>query len=164
SYKTTLQYQAYDVTELVREGDNELSAVVAGGWAVGAFVFTRKNRVTADRQALLAELRLTYADGSTETIGSDASWQVTRDGNYRMCDFYDGETYDATVELDKAVWRNAGVEKVKIRPNITAEFGSPVVAIERLKPISCVKRGDELIYDFGQNFAGVIAAEINGAR
>ena len=164
SYKTTLQYQAYDVTELVREGDNELSAVVAGGWAVGAFVFTRKNRVTADRQALLAELRLTYADGSTETIGSDVSWQVTRDGNYRMCDFYDGETYDATVELDKAVWRNAGVEKVKIRPNITAEFGSPVVAIERLKPISCVKRGDELIYDFGQNFAGVIAAEINGAR
>lgn len=38
-----------------------ITATVAGGWAVGSFVFTRVNRVTADRQALLAELRITYA-------------------------------------------------------------------------------------------------------
>lgn len=56
---------------------------MAGGWAVGSFVFTRKNRVTADRQALLAELRIEYADGSVEVIGTDNSWEVTENGPVR---------------------------------------------------------------------------------
>lgn len=47
--------------------------------AVGAFVFTRVNRVTANRLALLLELRITYEDGTSEVIGSDESWQVTED-------------------------------------------------------------------------------------
>ena len=73
SYKSYLQYQTYDVTALLT-GVDTLTFTVAGGWAVGSFVFTRKNRVTADRQALLAELRIEYTDGTTETIGTDATW------------------------------------------------------------------------------------------
>lgn len=161
SYKTTLQYQAYDVTDMLSGAESELSAVVAGGWAVGSFVFTRKNRVTAPRQALLLELRVTYADGSTEVIGSDESFEVTREGNYRMSDFYDGEVYDATVELDKLVWRKASVENVKINPDIVAEFGAPVVRRKTMTPIAVIERDDELIFDFGQNFAGVVCAKLN---
>lgn len=77
-------------------GDDTLTFTVAGGWAVGSFVFTRKNRVTADRQALLVELRIEYMDGTTETIGTDATWQVSENGPVRMADLYDSETYDAT--------------------------------------------------------------------
>ena len=94
SYKSYLQYQTYDVTALLTGADT-LTFTVAGGWAVGSFVFTRKNRVTADRQALLAELRIEYTDGTTETIGTDATWQVSESGPVRMADLYDGETYDA---------------------------------------------------------------------
>lgn len=161
SYKTTLQYQTYDVTEYLT-GNDELTATVAGGWAVGSFVFTRKNRVTANRQALLLELRLTYADGACEVIGTDESWEVTRGGNFRSADFYDGEEYDATIDLNKSVWRKAAVERVKIAPRIVAEFGAPVTAHEVFKPIAVTMCGNEIIYDFGQNFAGVISAEING--
>lgn len=163
SYKTTLQYQTYDVTDMLSE-ENVLTAVVAGGWAVGSFVFTRKNRVTAPRQALLLELRVTYADGSTEIIGSDESFEVSRDGNYRSADFYDGETFDATVELDKLSWRRASTEKVKIKPNIVAEFGAPVVRRKTMTPVSVVERDGQLIYDFGQNFAGVVCAKLNAKR
>ncbi len=162
SYKTTLQYQTYDVTDGIGE-NNVLYATVAGGWAVGAFVFTRKNRVTADRQALLLELRLTFEDGSTQIIGTDCSWLVSREGKLKMADLYDGETWDERVDLNNIAWRNAQLEKVKIKPEIIAEIGAPVTAHEELKPVSCVKRDDgELIYDFGQNFAGVIKAKING--
>lgn len=42
-------------------------------------MFTRVNRVTANRLALLLELRITYEDGTSEVIGSDESWQVTED-------------------------------------------------------------------------------------
>ncbi len=161
SYKTNLQYQTYDVTDLL-SGENTLTAVVGGGWAVGAFVFTRVNRITADRQALLLELRVTYTDGTQEIIGTDESWQVTREGRYRYGDWYDGETYDATVDMEQIAWHPAAPEKLRVNPTIRAAYGAPVIAHERMTPISCKKVGDAYIYDFGQNFAGVVDLRING--
>ena len=161
SYKHTLQYQTYDVTAQL-SGSDDLCFIVAGGWAVGSFVFTRKNRITAKRQALLAEIRLEYADGTAEVVGTDTSWLVTEGGNYLSADFYDGETYDAAADIDENTWRNATEEVLRVHPAIIAEIGSPVVARAVLKPVSCVERGEELIYDFGQNFAGVICARIQG--
>ena len=163
SYKTSLQYQVYDVTEMLT-GSDEVLFTVAGGWAVGSFVFTRKNRVTADRQALLAEIRITYADGSSEIIGTDESWDVTEDGNYKMVDLYDGETYDSTVDLNKAKWRKAKIEKLRVHPDICANYGVPVRAHEEMTPKLLGNVGGELIYDFGQNFAGVICAKLKGKK
>ena len=162
SYKTYLQYQTYDVTSLLT-GHDVLTATVAGGWAVGSFVFTRKNRVTADRQALLAELRIEYADGTTEVIGTDNTWQVTEDGPVRMADLYDGETYDAARDPKDAVWRSAAPETLKVTPAITADYGAPVKAHEVMHPKAVTTAPDgEVIYDFGQNFAGVIRLTLNG--
>lgn len=161
SYKSYLQYQTYDVTTLLT-GHDTLTATVAGGWAVGSFVFTRKNRVTADRQALLAELRIEYTDGSVEVIGTDSSWEVTENGPVRMADLYDGETYDATHETDG--WHAAAPETLKITPAITAEYGAPVTAHEVFKPVAVTTAPDgETIYDFGQNFAGVIRISLQGS-
>lgn len=160
SYKSYLQYQTYDVTPFMT-GHDTLTATVAGGWAVGSFVFTRKNRVTADRQALLAELRIEYEDSSVEVIGTDSSWQVTEDSPVRMADIYDGETYDATKETTG--WHNAAPETLKITPAITAEYGAPVRAHEVMRPVAITTAKDgEVIYDFGQNFAGVIHMKLNG--
>ena len=159
SYKHQLQYQTYDVTDMLEE-ENCLTAVVGGGWAIGAFVFTRVNRVTADRQALLLELRITYEDGTVDVIGTDESWQVTRQSSYRYGDWYDGEVYDATVAPENIQWHNAAVEKMKISPKIEAAYGAPVIAHELLRPVACSRVGDALIYDFGQNFAGVVDLQI----
>lgn len=163
AYKDQLQYQTYDVTHMLRK-ENTLKAVVGGGWAVGAFVFTRVNRVTADRQALLLELRITYEDGSTQVIGTDESWQVTRESGYRYGDWYDGEVFDATVDPETITWRNAMEERLKIQPKIQAAYGAPVVAHERMTPISCREQDGKLIYDFGQNFAGVVDMTIRGKK
>ena len=155
SYKTRLQYQTYDITKSLNN-ENELEVVVAGGWAVGSFVFTRKNRVTADRQALLLELRVIYEDGETEIIGTDESWKTTEEGKYRAADFYDGESYDATIDLSKIAWRNAVIEKLRVSPEIYADIGAPVIAHQRISPINCTKTEQGIVYDFGQNFAGVV--------
>lgn len=163
SYAHQLMYQTYDVTDMLHSGSC-ITATVAGGWAVGSFVFTRVNRVTADRQALLAELRITYRDGRTEVIGTDESWQVTEDGPVRMADFYDGETYDATVSLDKAAWRSAVQERLRVKPKLMADYGADVKEHETFAPVSCKKLGNALIYDFGQNFAGVVRLTVTGKR
>ena len=163
SYAHQLMYQTYDVTDMLHSGSC-ITATVAGGWAVGSFVFTRVNRVTADRQALLAELRITYRDDRTEVIGTDESWQVTEDGPVRMADFYDGETYDATAELDKAAWRSAVQERLRVKPKLMADYGADVKEHETFMPVSCKKLGNALIYDFGQNFAGVVRLTVTGKR
>ncbi len=162
SYKHSLQYQTYDITNFLKT-ENELSVVVGGGWAVGAFSFNRKNRITASRQSFLCEIRITYNDGSVSIIGTDDSWQVSLGGNYKYADFYDGEIYDARVTSDQIQWRQAGVEKLVIQPEILASYGSLVQRHEVMKPIHHFrsKSGVE-IYDFGQNFAGVLFATMKG--
>ncbi len=165
SYKHILQYDLYDVTALLKE-QNELIAVVGGGWAVGRFTYSSKSRITCDRQAFLAELFLEYEDGSKEKIVTDESWQQTMDGNFRFGDFYDGEVYDATLTLNQAKWRAADIYRPKIKPQITARYGCRVTAHERLTPLSHfpAKNGKEEIYDFGQNFAGVVFLRIEGKK
>ena len=164
SYQANLQYQTYDVTDLLT-GDDVIQAVVAGGWAVGSFIYTRVNRVTADRQALLLELRLSYEDGGVETVGTDETWEVTEEGPFKMADLYDGETYDATVRSEDVHWRMAAEEKLRVTPRITADYGAPVKAWERFAPVGCKKLPDgTLIYDFGQNFAGVVELKLKGKR
>ncbi len=157
NYKKNLQYCVYDVTDFIKE-NNTLSVTVAGGWAVGSFVWTRLNRVYAKRQALLAEMRLVYDDGSFEVIGTDESWLVGRGGKIKEADLYDGEVYDARVNEDEIKFVNAKKEVLKYSPEISACYGSPVKIYKKMSPVSVktFENGD-ILYDFGQNFAGVTA-------
>ncbi len=168
SYKHQLQYQTYDVTKqlhTMEAGENELLAVVAGGWAVGSFTYKRVNRNYADRQAFLCELRITYEDGTEEIIGTDESWDVTLDGPVWEAEFYNGEVFDATVDMNKISWHKATREQVKLKPELLAQYGAPVKAQEVFHPVSVTKApSGVLIYDFGQNFAGVISAKIKGKK
>ena len=161
SYKKNLQYQFYDVTEQLA-GSNTLIAVVAGGWAVGRFTYENKNKITAPRQALLLELFIEYADGTAERVITDSSWEVTLQGNYRKACLYDGESYDATVDLEKAVWKRADMVRLSFHLEMALE-NSRVICREILRPVShFLNSAGEIIYDFGQNFAGVVELDIHG--
>lgn len=163
SYKHDLQYQRYDVTEQLQKGGT-LVAEVAGGWAVGSFVMTRANRITASRQALLMEVRVTYQDGTVEVIGTDDSWEVALDGPAKMADLYDGETYDASCALDTLNWHKAAIEQVTIQPRISADIGLPVTRNERMTATFMKETNGKLIYDFGQNYAGVVELHVKGKK
>ena len=163
SYKNRLTYQTYDITGLLHAGENQLFVHVAGGWAVGSFVFTRKNRISADRQALLMEFRIVYEDGSTEIIGTDESWEVSCDGCYQLADLYDGETYDATVDESNIRFHKASEEQLRISPCITAQNGAPTRAHERFEPVSMHPYEGGTVFDFGQNLAGIVELHIHRA-
>ena len=162
SYKHNLQYNYFDVTRFIKS-KNSLTAVVGGGWAVGRYTYSSKSQITTERQAFLMELFLEYHDGTMDVIKTDSSWQVTFDGNYRFGDLYDGEIYDARVDLNKVQWKNADEIKLPFTPKITARYGCQVIAHEKRLPkaVFTAKSG-EIIYDFGQNFAGVVSLDING--
>lgn len=161
SYKTNLAYQVYDITKDIQE-KNTLIATVAGGWAISEFIYSRTNRYDGDRQAFLCEIRATYADGSVEVIASDTSFSVSEEGPVSFADFYDGETYNAQIDEAKIAWKPAGLETLRVHPSIFAEEGTPVKAIETRKPVNSFKGPHgETIYDFAQNFAGVVSFNIH---
>jgi alpha-L-rhamnosidase len=162
SYAHHIQYQTHDVTELLT-GDDELRVVVGGGWAVGSFNYRRTNKVSADRQAFLCELHVEYDDGSVEVVGTDERWLVATGGRYQAAELYDGETYDATIDEDALDWKPADLTAPRGRPALVADFGAPVRRQGELTPVSqTVAPSGEVVYDFGQNFAGVVRARLRG--
>jgi alpha-L-rhamnosidase len=164
SYDHQIQYQTYDITNQLTKV-NSILATVAGGWAVGSFNYIRKNKISADRQAFLAEIYIEYVDGTVDTIITDEQWNVSQEGNYNMAEWYDGETYDATVDLDTIAWKKADTTTPRKNPVLLSQYGLPVRVQEKMHPISYTKSPNgEIIYDFGQNFAGVIVAKLKGKK
>ncbi|MGN6128215.1 MAG: family 78 glycoside hydrolase catalytic domain [Humibacter sp.] len=164
SYGHQMQYQTYDVTEQLSAA-NELSVVVAGGWAVGSYTHKRKNKIYADRQALLCELHIEYVDGTSEIVASGPDWEVSTESRFRMAEWYDGETYDATLVPATSSFRPADVTSPRGTPDLIAQYGPPVRVQRIMHPISrTVSPSGELVFDFGQNFAGVISARIRGSH
>ncbi|WP_430645008.1 family 78 glycoside hydrolase catalytic domain [Agromyces sp. GXS1127] len=176
SYRHHLQVQHHDVTAMLRSveptagtgraASHTLTATVAGGWAVGSFTYLRKNTIYADRQALLAELHLEYEDGTRDVIATGPDWQVSTDGPVRMAEWYDGETYDARIAASDLTWKPADPAGApKGDPELSAQVGPPVRVQEELSPVTRrASPSGEVVYDFGQNFAGVIRARIRGTR
>ncbi len=159
SYKHQIQYQTYDVTAFLTQ-ENIISATVAGGWAAGSFHYNRKSHIATKHPALLLELWVEYVDGRREIIATDESWEVALDGPVRMADWYDGEIYDATMQPSH--WKNADAAQPQGQPKLLAQYGEPVRAIRDMVPVACtVLEENRAIYDFGQNFSGVICADID---
>ena len=94
SYTHRLRYQTYDVTDLVREGGNDLEMLLGNGWYRGRLGFRGRRGVYGDRLALLAQLEVTTSDGAVHVLGTDASWAV-RESGVLADHLYDGERTDS---------------------------------------------------------------------
>ena len=108
-YDKRLYYKAYDVTSLLRDGQNTLGAILADGW----YGLHHRGR---GKLALLAQLEVQYADGSRETIATDSSWKATDDGPIAMSDIYQGETFDARKTLSDTAWQSANTDPFRTTP------------------------------------------------
>ena len=93
SYHHRLRYQTYDVTSLLREGENKLAVLLGNGWFRGHLTGGGRRALYGDRLALLAQLEVTYADGSVDVIGTDQRWSAAGSG-ILADDLYDGQRTD----------------------------------------------------------------------
>jgi alpha-L-rhamnosidase len=171
SYDHRLQYQTYDVTGLVRRGDNVIGALLGDGWYRGYLGFTGERHMYGNTLALLLQLHMTYADGQVENIGSDGQWR-SEFGPIQMSDIYMGETYDARQE--KPGWDHAGYDDSDWRgvhtlnhPKeiVVAQDGPFIRRHERLRPVQILHSPKgETILDFGQNMVGWVQLRMRGSR
>jgi alpha-L-rhamnosidase len=161
AYDFRYQYQTYDVTSAVKSGENCLGAMLGDGWFRGTMTWEPKRNGYGKKLALLAQLVITYTDGTNEIVGSDEKWKAAT-GAVLASDLYNGETYDA--RLERTGWNEAGyndgewkgvlvVEAPKAK--LVAPAGPAVKKIEEIKPVKVFRTpaGDTVI-DMGQNMVG----------
>ncbi|EXJ56451.1 hypothetical protein A1O7_06795 [Cladophialophora yegresii CBS 114405] len=177
-YSKRLQYQTYDVTHLISSGPSKncVGVRLAEGWFCGRIGFEGGRRnIWGSQMTLLAQLEIQYADGAHEIISTDDTWQTTP-GPTRLAEIYDGEKYDANLEIpawstgdsaNSGVWRNAtALESLPETTKLVAGTGEPVRAVEVLKPVDLIHTpSGKSILDFGQNFTGYTRIKrVRGAK
>lgn len=170
SYDHRLQYQAVDVTSLLHEGQNAIGATLGDGWYRGRLGFGGGRRnIYGDRLALLAQLELIYANGTTERIVTDESWRSAT-GPILSSDIYDGETYDARLErpgwsefgYDDAGWYGVSLLQRNLG-TLVAPTGPPVRRTGAIAPAAITRSpSGRTLVDFGQNLVGRLRVTVHG--
>jgi alpha-L-rhamnosidase len=171
SYGKRLQYQVYDVTEMLVKGNNAIGAVLGDGWFRGTLAWGNNWAIYGKRLGLLLQLKVIFTDGTEALIVSDESWKASNNGAIRMNDIYNGETYDATKKLNG--WNISGFNdsnwtRVKIgnyQYNLIASEGSPVRKIQEIRPVKIFRTPKgKLIVDMGQNMVGWLRLKVTGNK
>ncbi|SFK82935.1 alpha-L-rhamnosidase [Amycolatopsis sacchari] len=158
AYQHRLQYQTYDVTHLLHEGQNELDVLLGNGWYRGRISW---RAVYGDRLALLAQLEVTYSDGSKESFSTGHDWSA-RNSNVLANDLYDGQRMDLRKRSEDAHPVEVLEEDLG---RLVAPEGPPVRATEYL-PARRVWRSPsgKTLVDFGQNIAGWVRISVDGVE
>jgi alpha-L-rhamnosidase len=169
-YRSRLLFQSYDVTDHIVEGPNALGLLVAPGWYKGDLASWKGTRnLFGSRTAVIAQLRLEYADGTVEIIPTAEDWECAP-APLRFSEIYHGEVYDARLEqpgwdrggFSGAGWRPSLVES-RDRGILKPRDGLPVKEQEFFKPLCLftTPRGERVI-DFGQNISGWVRFKVQG--
>ncbi len=181
-YDKRVLYQTYDVTSLVQTGANAWGAMLGDGWfRMPKEMFDQFDSMKrfagygsypgSESPWFLGQLELEYADGSRETLGTDAQWSCFTDGPLRRSSMYTGVFYDARKEV--AGWARTGAvtgqwQAVTARPLTPGQILSPqkmepIRVLEEIQPVARTEiKPGVFIYDFGRQLAGVCRIKVEG--
>lgn len=169
-YNQRIQYQTYAVTQFLHEGANAFGAILGDGWGVGHIAWLGRQHY-ADRPRLLAQIVVTYTDGSHEVFATSKDWKTTQ-GPILESDMLMGESYDARRELTG--WSDPGYDDQPWWPvEVFEDGGAALVATngpavkrqEPLRPVSLHKvpaLKPRWVFDFGQNLVGWVRLRVRG--
>ncbi len=160
SYRKRLQYQTYDVTELL-EAENSFSVTVGKGWYRGrlpGWKSTKQEALQKNPAGMLASLEILYADGSSETLYTDESWNV-QESQIRFSEIYDGEIFDASFtssEKQPAALFEGPTE------TLIPQQGEEIREQERVAPCRIFTTpAGETVVDFGQEVTGYVEISVD---
>ena len=164
-------YVTYDVTAALREGKNAIGVLLGNGWynLQSTAVWYFDKAPWRNRPAFCLDLRITYEDGSTETITSDKRWK-TSPGPLVFNSIYTAEHYDARLEqpgwntpdFQDTAWKGVIIRSAP-SANIVSETMQPIKAIERIPAAAMTKFDDSTyLFNLGRNIAGVSEITVKG--
>ena len=175
-YTRSILYSSFDVTKLLQAGENTLGILVGGGRFSPPQEVVEKHPMSlksfGEYPCVLAQLRLSFADGTVLTISTDSSWKAAG-GPITLSDLYAGERYDARLEkpgwdlpgYDDSDWEAAEVIAAPGGTLVSQAGCPPITICHTLLPrtLSIPKPG-VFVYNFGQNFTGWVKLRVSGPR
>lgn len=171
-YRKRSYYRLYDVTDLLRCGENALGIALADGWFAGYVAWGRTRNRYAGRRCFSAQLHIEQENGESMVVATDSSWTCSDEGPWQEADFLMGETFDARklptgwdeARFTAPAWKNA-FYCADEPPVLQAHPGDPVTPQEHLEPIAITQpRPDCYVFDLGQNMVGVPQLRVTGPR
>ncbi len=163
-------YVTYDVTKQLTRGGNAIGVILGNGRYFAPRLRVPAACLTFGYPKLLLQLNIEYTDGTTSQIVSDESWKVTDAGPIRANNEFDGEVYDAQMEMlrwnqaefDDSKWKPVQLVKPGA-PVLSAQIGEPIRVLEKLKPVAMANpQPGVYIFDMGQNMAGWCRLKVSG--
>ena len=169
SYNKRLQYQVYDVKDLLQQGNNAIAFQLGSGWYRGHLAWDGNKNTYGKDISLLFQLNITYTDGTKEMVVSDNSWKSST-GSIAYSEIYNGEIIDARKEtagwfltsFDDRGWSGVKVSAYN-KSNLVATENEMIKKHETFKPLRIFRtpKGEQLI-DFGQNLVGWVTIKVKG--
>lgn len=162
-YKVRIETITYDVTNLVKSGQNTIGIEVAAGWHSGRLGWMKTYWSDTESPKALAQLEVTMKDGSKKMILSDETWKGTTNGPIRMSEIYDGETYDANLEMpnwttnnfDDTTWESVHTFPVTKDIRLEPKRHTTVKSKIEVATKEIIRKGKTVIFDLQQNMVGV---------
>lgn len=155
-YRKRLQYQTYDVSGLLRPGENELLVTLGDGWYRGNNGVDGLYNYYGSDLALLCQLEV----AGRPVLCSDGSWQASQAGPVRCNDMEKGEEYDARREA-VTDWHEVTVKDYGY-DHLCCSGSVPILEQERFSGRLFQTPNGETVVDFGQNLAGYVEFELTG--
>ena len=170
-YERRVKYDDYDVSPLLRPGENCLCVELGSGWYTGNPKYWGWQQTWYGNPRLLAELTVRGDDGSETCIATDGSWKQVPGSVTESC-VYDGETQDLSLAPEgwdrpgfcADLWENAVA--VEAPGGLLTPCGAPPVRVTRVLAPVVQKRlsPTEYLFDFGENAAAIPCVTVRGRR
>lgn len=164
-------YVTYDVTKQLTTGKNAIGVLLGNGWYnhQSTAVWNFEKAPWRNRPTFCLDLKITYQDGSTETIKSGKDWKTSL-SPIIFNSIYTAEHYDArleqqrwnTINFDDTKW-NKVIYRSAPSHNIVAQAMHPIRNIEEIASKSVKKINDTTyVFDLGRNISGVSKIKLQG--
>lgn len=162
-YKERIETITYDVSDFIESGQNTIGVELAAGWHSGRLGWIKNYWLDTETPKMICQLELTMTDGSKKIIISDDSWKGTTNGPIRLASIYDGETYDANLEIPNWATNNfndknwESVNTFPISGNIRLEPKRHTTVKNKIELATkeLTKKEATVIFDLKQNMVGV---------
>jgi len=172
-YDRTCLYDTRDITASLRPGPNALGLLLGNGMynvrpSLGRYT---KFTGTFGPQKAIALLRLEYADGTVEILGTDANWRVVP-GPITLSSIYGGEDFDA--RLARRGWDLPGYDDTQWPAAIEVagpggelkglSCAAPAIrAFEVHQPVAITRLANGVeVFDLGQNASHIPTLRMTG--
>ena len=171
-YRKRVFYVTYDVTKRLTAGRNAVGIVLGNGRFWAPRDRAPVPMVNFGYPKALAQIEIEYEDGSTARVVTDESWKLTAEGPIRANNEFDGEEYDARLEMPG--WARAGFDDSRWEPaqvvaapegRLVAQMAEPIRVTETLRPLKVTRvRPGVYVFDMGQNMVGWCRLRVSGPK